>query len=491
MIEKFKLKWVYFISALFIAFNCYLLTKELYWALAIPLVAIMAILFVFSLETVFFLSIFATPLSLTLKDLDLGFTVSMPGEPLMFGMLVVFFIKLFYDERLDRKFLKHPITILILIHLSWMLITTITSELPLVSFKYLLSRLWFVVPFYFMAIMLFQKEKFTKRFIWAYTLTLMIVIVYTTIRHSQVGFDEEIGHWVMDPFYNDHTAYGVITAMFLPVLVFFTFDTGQKKSSRMFAIVAASFVAMALYLSFSRAAWISLVFALGVLIIAILKIKFRWVFLVTATLVGLFFAFQQQILDKLEKNKQDSSANFNEHVQSISNISSDASNLERINRWQAAIRLFETRPYMGWGPGTYQFVYAPFQLSKEKTIISTNAGDKGNAHSEYIGPLAEEGFPGTLIRLILYSLVVYYGFKVYKEAAERRHRQMAMALTLSMIAYFIHGIMNNFLDTDKASVPFWGFIAIIVCFDVYYPKRTAKNHTDKIEPESANPQDSL
>jgi putative inorganic carbon (HCO3(-)) transporter len=491
LIEKFKLKWVYLISALFIAFNCYLITKELYWAVAIPLFALVAILFVFSLETVFFLAVFATPLSLTLNDLDLGFSVSMPGEPLMFGLLIMFIIKLFYDQRIDPKLLRHPVSILILIHLAWMLITSVTSELPVVSFKYLLSRLWFVIPFYFMAIVLFQKEKFSKRFIWSYTITLMIVIIYTTIRHSQVGFDEEIGHWVMDPFYNDHTAYGVITAMFLPVLIFFTFDTGQVKFSRIFAIVASSFVAIALYLSFSRAAWISLVFALGVLVIAILKIKFRWVFIISASLIGLFFAFQQQILDKLEKNKQDSSANFIEHVQSISNISSDASNLERINRWQAAIRLFETRPYMGWGPGTYQFVYAPYQLSKEKTIISTNAGDKGNAHSEYIGPLAEEGFPGTLIRIVLYSMVVFYGFKVYKEAAERRHRQLAMSLTLSMIAYFVHGIMNNFLDTDKASVPFWGFIAIIVCLDVYYPKRTSKQNKVEPAPVGTNTPDSL
>ncbi len=116
-----------------------------------------------------------------------------------------------------------------------------------------------------------------------------------------------------------------------------------------------------------------------------------------------FFAFQHQILDRLEKNKQDSSANFIEHVQSIANITSDASNLERINRWQAAIRLFNDRPVFGWGPGTYQFVYSPYQRSKEKTIISTNLGDKGNAHSEYLGPLAEMGFIGMLIVLVYFQ----------------------------------------------------------------------------------------
>jgi hypothetical protein len=30
------------------------------------------------------------------------------------------------------------------------------------------------------------------------------------------------------------------------------------------------------------------------------------------------------------------------------------------------------------------------------------------------------------------------------------------------------------LDTDKASVPFWGFVAIIVAMDVYHSKSEKK-----------------
>jgi hypothetical protein len=37
---------------------------------------------------------------------------------------------------------------------------------------------------------------------------------------------------------------------------------------------------------------------------------------------------------------------------------------------------------------------------------------------------------------------------------------------LGLVTYFIHGILNNYLDTDKAAIPFWGFIAILVSIDV-------------------------
>jgi hypothetical protein len=32
---------------------------------------------------------------------------------------------------------------------------------------------------------------------------------------------------------------------------------------------------------------------------------------------------------------------------------------------------------------------------------------------------------------------------------------------LGLITYYLHGFLNNFLDMDKASAPFWGFTAII------------------------------
>jgi O-antigen ligase len=194
--------------------------------------------------------------------------------------------------------------------------------------------------------------------------------------------------------------------------------------------------------------------------------------------IGLFLSFQQEIIDRLEKNKQDSSANFVEHIQSITNISSDASNLERINRWQAAIRLFDERPAVGWGPGTYQFVYSPFQRAKEKTIISTNLGDMGNAHSEYLGPLAEMGIPGMLIVLILLVFVMITGLRVYKNG-DREVKFLSMMSLLGLITYFAHGVLNNFLDTDKLSVPFWGFIAILVSLDVYHLDKTNPRETEK------------
>jgi len=274
----------------------------------------------------------------------------------------------------------------------------------------------------------------------------------------------------MTPFYNDHTAYGAVLSLFIPPVFALSMLRSYSVGARILAFSISMVLIVALVLSYSRAAWLSLSLALVVLIIVLLRIRFQWVMVLTVGLVGVFITFQQQIFDKLEKNKQDSSANFVEHVQSITNISSDASNLERINRWQSAIRMFNERPFWGWGPGTYQFLYAPYQRSKERTIISTNAGDLGNAHSEYIGPLAESGILGMLSIFLIFCFSVYTGLMVYRKLKDRELKIIVLAVVIGLISYYLHGFLNNFLDSDKASVPVWGFIAILVAIDIYHNK---------------------
>jgi putative inorganic carbon (HCO3(-)) transporter len=434
----------------------------------IPIACIMLIMYIFSLEKILLLAVFVTPLAINIGDYDMGVSISVPSEPLLIGILFFLILKILLEGGIERRIMRHPISIAILFNLAWMLITAITSDIPLVSFKYLLSRLWFIIPVYYGGLMLFRTKTNIRLFIWAYVSALIIVILYTSWIHMGYGFSEKAGHWVMSPFYNDHTAYGVILALFIPVMVGLAFDISVSRYQRIFAAFGVLMLTTALYLSYSRAAWVSVGFAIGVLILVKLHIKFKWIALTISGLLVIFFSFQFEILDKLEKNKQDASANFIEHIQSISNISSDASNLERINRWQAALRMFNERPLVGWGPGTYQFEYAPFQRSKEKTIISTNLGDLGNAHSEYIGPLAESGFPGLLSVIFILITVIYSGLNVYKYATDKQTRLVALSATLGLITYFVHGIMNNFLNTDKASVPFWGLIAIIVALDLYH-----------------------
>ena len=53
-------------------------------------------------------------------------------------------------------------------------------------------------------------------------------------------------------------------------------------------------------------------------------------------------------------NKNDAehtTENFSERLESMSNVSTDASNLERLNRWNSAIQLFKRKTHIGVGSG--------------------------------------------------------------------------------------------------------------------------------------------
>jgi putative inorganic carbon (hco3(-)) transporter len=472
-IKSISTNWIIGLCLLFAIINAWLIYNDFYWGLAIPVLLTITVLSILSLDTIILLIVFLTPLSVTLENSDFNLGLSLPTEPLMFGVTLIFFFKLLYEKKYDSKVIAHPVSIALLISLAWTFITSMTSEMPMVSFKFMIARLWFVIPFYFMAVLMFKDLKNVNRFLWLYIIALAAVVIYTVVRHSGYNFEHKPAHWVMEPFFNDHTSYGAMLAMFLPAFIYFL--KANYSNTKKLIIAGLFFVfIIGTILSYTRAAWLSLVLATGLSFVYLLRIRFISLLFVTAMLIAGFFTFKTELTFMLQKNKTDSSDDFSQHVKSISNITSDASNLERINRWQSAFRMFEERPFFGWGPGTYAFQYAPFQHSTEKTIISTNAGDGGNAHSEYIGPLAEQGVFGTLSFIAILLCVFYRGTMLYTHLENKQLKFLLLMIIAGFSTYVMHGFLNNFLDTDKAAVPFWGFIAIIVALDIYHSENKIK-----------------
>jgi putative inorganic carbon (hco3(-)) transporter len=461
----------YIISIGFVLANILFMSKENYYVNIIPFAFLIILLTIFALDKLILLVVFFTPLSIQLRELipHLSIDMSLPTEPLMFGILLLFLFKLIIEKNYDKKIARHPIAIAIYINLGWIFITSLTSTIPLVSIKFFVSRCWFLIVFFFVAALLFKDLKNIYRYFWCYMIPMLIVIGFTLFRLSGYGlFNEKMAHEVMNPIFNDHTSYAAVIAMFVPILLGFIVSTKLSLLKQTLSAVVLGIFLIAIIFSYTRASWISLAVALLFWILLKLKIKLKAILISALVLFALFWSFKTEIFMKMEKNRQDSSTNITQHIQSMSNVTSDASNVERLNRWSCAVRMFYEKPFLGWGPGTYQFQYAPFQLASEKTIISTNAGNRGNAHSEYIGPLAESGFLGTITFTIIVLLTLYRGSMVYRNSKDKNVRLLALTLLLGLTTYYVHGLMNNFLDTDKASALFWGFTAMIVALDIYH-----------------------
>lgn len=435
--------------------------KEFFLFPAVSFVLLVIYLMVFKVDWLMYFMAFVTPLSIVINDERVQLGISLPSEFIMIALTLLFLCRILYDLNLNRKLVLHPISIAVYVYLLWMFITCITSEHPVVSFKFWASKIWFITSCYFMVLQLIKNDlKNAVTFFDSYMVGLVIVVIYTTIHHAIMGFTEVAGHWVMTPFYNDHTAYGAVLAFFAPIVTAFFFQTEDKRKKWFYGICGLILL-LGLFLSYCRAAWISIIVMMGVWVVMKLKIKFSWLVLAGLLFGAFFFFYADDIVYRMGRNDQDTSGNLTEHIQSMSNISTDASNVERLNRWTAAMGMIKERPVVGWGPGTYQFEYAPYQKSRYQTIISTNFGNGGNAHSEYLGPCAETGIVGLLTVLALLVTSLYSGILAYSRATDRLRRSLALCMTLALVTYFIHGFLNNFLDTDKLSLPFWAAFAVI------------------------------
>lgn len=436
-----------------------------------PLVALVFVLpvalvaFIFGTSQLWWLIIGLVPLSVN-TELFMNSPIGMylPTEPLLLGFLILsilFFIK----HPVDKRFLNHPISWLVILYYSWMLITVFFSSHPLVSLKSFTAHLWFVIPILYLGSKMLKKKSRRFRFMHLYLAGFSVVLIYTLIRIWSHGFPVKESQWLMQPFVKDHTLLGALLGLVMPYLYLRSFSKGTTPIKRLLWVGLAVLSTAVLISTHSRAAMLSLAAAGLICLFVLLRIRFRYLIAAGVVMLGFVILNQDMVIEKLSSNQSESSGEIVENIESISNISSDASNLERINRWNSAIKMWKERPLFGWGPGTYQFEYAPFQNSADLTIISTNIGDVGNAHSEFLGTLAEGGTPSLILffALVLVTLGTAYRRVLQLKGKERL---ILLGVLLGLVAYFTHGVLNNFLNSDKVSVLIWGFTAIIIHYDL-------------------------
>ncbi|MDO7614609.1 MAG: O-antigen ligase family protein, partial [Crocinitomicaceae bacterium] len=258
-------------------------------------------------------------------------------------------------------------------------------------------------------------------------------------------------------------------ALCLPISLALLKQKGSPPLSKAILILLNVILIVGLIFSYTRAAWLSVICASIIGMLVYFRVNFRF-------LMGLGLAFSLIIYSQwdniqlaLAKNTHEHTTEaFEEKIQSAANVTTDASNLERINRWDCAIQMFKKEPITGFGPGTYAFEYAPFQDPENQTIISTNFGDMGNAHSEYLGTLSETGLLGLLLFLSIIASIFISAIRLYYKTAiqENDTKLLIMGIIVSLSSYFIHAFLNNYLDTDKAAVPVWAMCAMIIAMSL-------------------------
>lgn len=417
------------------------------------------------------------PLSVS-TAIGAGIIVEFPTE-IMVALTALVFLgqSLLFPGRF-AKIIRHPLVVLALLGIAWMLVCSIQSNMPLVSFKRSFVKLAYLFSFLLIFARWFGNEKNRMYFFFFYIIGCLYPIAHTIISQSKLGFAPVTAYWMPKPYFNDHTIYGACLAFLLPALFIFLFS---RKVFRFSTPVYAGIIGLLLILltaeilSFSRAAWVSLA---GSAIFAVL-VRFRiraWLIVSFIFLAASILVINREAIYELARNNEavSSKGTLEDHILSVTNIQTDASNTERINRWNSALRMANEKPIFGFGPGMYQFEYGRFQLSTELTSISTFSGNRGNAHSEILGALAETGYPGMILEILLLFTGIGYGLKVVYATNDPFRKRLALAALLGLVSFYVHGFFNAFMDTEKMAILVYGSLALIIATDIENRKNAAE-----------------
>lgn len=386
-----------------------------------------------------------------------------PSELLIaaFGLSVV----LYWLQHPDQfsEWFKLPMTVAVCGYIFFMTVSVMFSEMPAVSVKSAIVKILYIISFYGGGYIYFRNNKYDGQYVWYYLVPLLSVISYVLFYHSGFSFSKDVSGYVTKPFFQDHTIYSAAIAFFLPPVISMAVTTpGFRKIGY---IIISVVLILALLIAASRAAWLSVIvaFIFGLLLVVKFpKMGFVLLFIFSSILI---YVKSDDIIWQLKSNRFDSSARnagIEEQTKSVTNITNDQSNAERINRWKCALLMFMEKPLTGFGPGTFQFSYFPFQRDRDMTRISVKtpynieAGRGGTAHNEFLLILSESGLFAAMFFVLVVIMTVSIGISA---CYAFQFNYKIFALLLSFITFVVHSLFNNFLDTDKTAILFYSVIA--------------------------------
>tara|TARA_Y100000782_G_scaffold115256_1_gene156260 strand:+ start:3993 stop:5504 length:1512 start_codon:yes stop_codon:yes gene_type:complete len=438
--------------------------------------------FIYYKKWVYFLTIGLIPVSVGFELSRTGMNVSTPSELLEFLLLGIFIVYLLL-KGVNKKIFYHPLSILLLLDLIWLIISSMFSTLPDVSFKRVLMKLNYLFVFYFLLAELSYKKPLTGiKPLLFYALGLIYPMYHTLKMHIHYDFNPKVVFSISAPFYSDHTIYGACLAFITPLLIMAALRNKKLKINQwgawFFGIILL-LVLVSQALALSRAAMLSLIVAL--LFYGLIRLRVHIRFLIGMLLVLSIgtYAFKDELYGEISQNEAVSNdGDVMNHVSSVTNVESDASNLERINRWVCAWEMFKEKPLTGFGPGTYQFEYAQFQSSQYKTYISTTHGDRGNAHSEYLSYLSETGIVGFILFVVIVFYSIHLGLVNYYNATDPAMKQTILAVLLGLVTFYFHGIFNAFSDQDKMAFLYYGSLGMLLLADINLKNQIESTQTN-------------
>ena len=447
--------------------------RQEYYFLAIPVLLLACICLVQFPEYLFYLLVLSIPWSI-----EYNFTPSLgtdlPDEPLMLLTAMAALILIIHNRKRLNSSFRHPLVIIILIQLVWIMITVIYSTGILVSFKYLLAKVWYLLAFVAAPVYLFRDRKTMERSFVFLLFSMMTFMLFAIIKHAQYNWTFENINDALDPFFRNHVNYSSLLVFMVPVQIAII-QLAASKRLKMVVQCLMFVTIVALYFSYARGAWLALI--AGFVSYWLIRKKLLFAGYLLFLLVCITAIFWLKSNDNYLKLAPDYNTtifhtDFREHLVATYQMK-DVSTAERFHRWVAGVRMINDSWKTGFGPTSFFREYKSYTQPAFKTWVSKNE-EQSTVHNYFLLLIIEQGAMGLLIFLLLLGVMFWHTQKIYHSTQQRKLKVMMGAVGALLVMQCVINSLSDLIETDKVGSVFYLCLALIIVAS--YELRSPADH---------------
>ncbi len=417
----------------------------------VPVVLVVGLLVVLTEWRVLYYLLFLTLAFSKEMSLPGGLSMDVPSEPLLLVLTgCVLVTLLMRRDGLPRRELLHPLVIMLLLMLFWSAISTAFSVDTTKSIKYLLAKTWYLVPFGLGTLLLVRRPADIWRVAGLYAISAGLTVLLTASKHAGHGFSFEGINEAVRPFYRNHVIYASVLALLLPFALYAIRST--RGATRMAWWIGLGVLLFGLVTSYTRASMLSLpVAGLFYGVIRLRQTRLVLVAALAAVLAGATYFLSQNNYMLYAPNFEKTifnGQNFEEHLEATYKLQ-DVSGMERVYRWVAAGRMAAAHPMVGSGPSTFYPEYKRYTVRSFRTYVSENP-EKSTTHNYFLLVLAEQGFPGVILFMILLGgTLITIETLYHRTQPGSQPRYVLLACGMSFVIIVFHLLLNELVEVDK------------------------------------------
>ena len=218
-----------------------------------------------------------------------------------------------------------------------------------------------------------------------------------------------------------------LMVMLVPIFCVILLDSAFPSYVKASALWALGCVGFGMYGNQSRGSWLFSMIMVPIVSLPYILKRFIYVVVVLAALGGVVWGFSTQ-------------PQYVARFESITNTTTDGSNLGRFDVWTSSINMFKDHPVTGVGIGQWRTIYeVSYRLPTENQHLY-------HAHNNFIQLLGEVGLLGLLGVLIFYGSIIVDNFVVWFKNRD----PYSLCAMIAVICYvFVFGQVEYTLDNSS------------------------------------------